>query len=159
MLRFLCVLALAVTGTAITGADMSTAQQTDGPPALRDLVDEKRLVLLFSRSKSDAVLDKQLGMLAERRPSLEDRDMVVLVTSGNRDTSAAIGYASLRAGTAIELRRFYEPASSGLTVILVGKDGTEKGRWQGAQDPQLLFDLVDTMPMRQGEVSRRGLTN
>lgn len=126
---------------------------------LRHLVDEKRLVLLFSRSKSDAVLDKQLGLLAERRPGLSDRDIAVLVTSGNRETSAAIGYASLRSGTAIGLRRHYEPERKGLTVILVGKDGREKGRWQGAQDPQILFDLVDTMPTRQQELNGRGLTN
>lgn len=126
---------------------------------LRHLVDEKRLVLLFSRSKSDAVLDKQLGLLAERRPGLSDRGIAVLVTSGNRETSAAIGYASLRSGTAIGLRRHYEPERKGLTVILVGKDGREKGRWQGAQDPQILFDLVDTMPTRQQELNGRGLTN
>ena len=149
-------LVMAVLAAAVLPA---AAQSDGGPSALRHLVGEKRLVLLFSPSKSDAVLDKQLGMFAERRPGIRDRDLAVLVTAGNRETSAAIGYASLRSGTAIGLRRHYEPARQGLTVILVGKDGAEKGRWQGAQDPQLLFDLIDATPERQEELNGRGLTN
>lgn len=131
------------------------------PSVLSSVAGNKRIVLLFSTSKSDSQLDRQIGRFAERRYALEERDMIVLMTAGNRETIAAIGYASLRSGTAIELRRHYEPATRGMTAILVGKDGEEKGRWQGVVDPQTLFDLVDSMPMRQEETGtgNNGLTN
>ena len=39
----------------------------------------------------------------------------------------------------------------GLTVILIGKDGGEKGRWSQLVDPDEVFALIDAMPMRQRE--------
>lgn len=129
------------------------------PGVLSSVLGKKRIVLLFSPSKSDSQLDRQIARLSERRYALEERDMIVLMTAGNRETIAAIGYASLRSGTAIELSRHYQPEPRGMTIVLVGKDGEEKGRWQGIVDPQALFDLVDTMPVRQQEMKNGGLTN
>lgn len=113
---------------------------------------EKRPLLLFAKSRSFAPLDKQVDLLRSYRPDLEDRDMVVLSTTGRQETSAAIGYVSINRGTARQLKRRFEPADRGLTVILVGKDGTEKGRWQQIVEPQVIFDLIDSMPMRQDEM-------
>ena len=120
--------------------------------SLKSLVGKKRPLLLFSKSRSDARLDKQIDLLRERRPELRERDMVVLVTAGNQATMAAIGYVSLPAGAERDLRDRYKPEAKGLTIILVGKDGAEKGRWTQPLDPGELFDLIDTMPMRQQEM-------
>ena len=38
------------------------------------------------------------------------------------------------------------------TVLLIGKDGTEKGRWHEPVSVEELFTLIDTMPMRQREM-------
>ncbi len=118
---------------------------------LADLQWEKRPLLLFAKSRSDAGLDKQLELLRERRTDLAERDMLVLVTQGTQDTIAAIGYTALPGGTARDLRERFKPGPKGLTIILVGKDGGEKGRWTQVVDPDTLFALIDAMPMRQNE--------
>jgi hypothetical protein len=40
-------------------------------------------------------------------------------------------------------------------MILIGKDGYQK--WEGGlnENPQLIFDKIDTMPMRKSEMNRR----
>jgi len=75
----------------------------------------------------------------------------VLSTTAREETRSAIGYTGINRGTARELRKRFSPASRGLTVVLVGKDGEEKKRWQRVVEPQEIFDLIDTMPMRQDE--------
>ena len=122
---------------------------------LKHLQWEKRPLLLFAKSRSFAPLDRQVDLLRDYRPDLEDRDMVVLSTTGNQETSAAIGYVPINRGTARQLRKKYEPDSKGLTVILIGKDGGEKARWKQVVDPQEIFDLIDSMPMRQDELRQQ----
>ena len=123
---------------------------------LEGLKGEKRPLLLFSKSRSLSSLDRQVDLLRELRPELEDRDMVVLVTAGSDDTYSAIGYTSLPRGASRDLRRRFAPQGSGLTVVLVGKDGGEKARFQNVVDPQELFDIIDAMPMRQREMRGEG---
>ena len=116
---------------------------------------EKRALLLFSKSRSLSSLDRFVDLLRERRPDLEDRDMVVLVTAGSDPTYSAIGYTSLPSGANRDLRRRFRPQASGLTIVLVGKDGTEKARYLQTVDPDIVFDIVDAMPMRQREIEER----
>ena len=130
---------------AVTGA----AQAAD---PLAGLQGKSRPILLFAKSRSDASLDKQVDLLRERRPDLTERDIVVFRTAGNEDTRSAIGYVDLPRGAAFELRKRFGPLRSGLTVILIGKDGTEKKRWVRLVPPQEIFDLVDSMPMRKQEI-------
>jgi len=130
--------------TAMTGSGMAA-------DPLAGLQGKSWPVLLFARSRSDASLDKQVDLLRERRPDLSDRDIVVFRTTGNEDTRSAIGYVDLPRNAALELRRRFEPRRNGLTVILVGKDGTEKARWERVVAPQEVFDLIDSMPMRKQE--------
>ena len=122
---------------------------------LKHLQWEKRPLLLFAKSRSFAPLDRQVDLLRDYRPDLEERDMVVLSTTGNQETSAAIGYFPINRGTARQLKKKYEPEARGLTVILIGKDGGEKARWQQVVDPQEIFDLIDSMPMRQDEMRQQ----
>ena len=72
---------------------------------LKHLQWEKRPLLLFAKSRSFAPLDKQIDLLRSYRRDLEERDMVVLSTTGRQETSAAIGYVSINRGTARELRK------------------------------------------------------
>ena len=55
-------------------------------------------------------------------------------------------------GTARQLRQRFAPESSRLTVILVGKDGQEKKRWNRLVQPDEIFPVIDAMPMRQREM-------
>ncbi|MFD0916703.1 DUF4174 domain-containing protein [Pseudahrensia aquimaris] len=114
---------------------------------------DKRVLILFDQSRSSASLDRQIDRLRERRPDVDERDMIVLVSAGNERAAIAMGYARLPNGIERTLRRFYKPAERGMTMILLGKDGSEKQRWNRTIDPQEIFDVIDSMPMRQREMS------
>lgn len=126
----------------------ATAQASS---ALDGLQGKKRVVLLFAKSRSFAGLDKQIDLLRARRPDLSERDTIVVVVEGRQEAIAAIGYTSLPRGAALQLTKRFNPESSLLTGVLIGKDGTEKSRWQRVIDPQEIIDLIDSMPMRQRE--------
>lgn len=130
---------------------MLTAGRARADP-LEPLKWKQRPLLLFAKSRSDASLDKQIDLLRERRSELRERQMVVLRSAGNEETRAAIGYVSLPSGSARQLRRRFQPRRSGLTAILVGKDGTEKARWERLVQPDEIFELIDSMPMRRREM-------
>jgi len=137
------------------GFVLAAGASTVAADTLESLKWEKRPILLFAKSRSFAQLGKQLDLLRDYRPDLQERDIVVLSTTGNQETSAAIGYVSIDRGTARLLRRRFEPDMKGLTVILIGKDGGEKGRWTSVVEPQEIFDLIDSMPMREQEVKKQ----
>lgn len=124
--------------------------------ALSSLQGEKRVLLLFAKSRSDASLTKQVDLLRNYRPELRERDLIVLSTPDRTETSSVIGYASLPRGTGRALRDQYAPAPIGLTVVLIGKDGGEKQRWQNVVEPETIFEIIDAMPMRQQEIQRNG---
>lgn len=145
MVRFLALIALLA---AFAGTGMTSA----AADSLAGLKGEKRALLLFAKSRSDASFDKQLEILRERRPDLAERDLLVLATQGTQDTIPAIGYTALPSGTARDLRERFQPSTKGLTVILIGKDGGEKGRWSQLVEPDEIFALIDAMPMRQREI-------
>ena len=69
----------------------------------------KRVLLLFSKSRSLSSLDRQIDLLRELRPELDERDMVVLVTAANDETYNAIGYSDLPRGAARDLLRPVRP--------------------------------------------------
>lgn len=121
---------------------------------------KNRPLLMFAGSRSDASLDRQVDILRERRPDLRDRDMVVVQIAGTEEPRMAIGYADIPRGANRELRkRFDVTKRRGLTVILIGKDGTEKARWKQRVDPNVIFDIIDQMPMRQREMDEEATTN
>ena len=120
---------------------------------------KNRVILLFAKSRSTAGLDQQVDILRDFRPEMRERDLIVLRTTGSEETRSAIGYTSIDRGTARDLRNKFKPVGSGMTVILVGKDGTEKGRWQRVVQPEEFFALIDAMPMRKREIEEQSVTN
>ncbi|MDD1780516.1 DUF4174 domain-containing protein [Enterovibrio sp. ZSDZ35] len=42
-------------------------------------------------------------------------------------------------------------------AVLIGKDGTEKYRWERDVDINELVNVIDEMPMRQKEIEKRGM--
>ncbi|SKA72199.1 DUF4174 domain-containing protein [Enterovibrio nigricans] len=42
-------------------------------------------------------------------------------------------------------------------AVLIGKDGTEKFRWQSKVNINELVNVIDDMPMRQGEKAKSGI--
>ena len=152
MKNVLMIVVLLMTGVVT----MAPATAVD---PLTKLAGKSRVVILFAKSRSSAVLDSQVDRLRERRIELAERDMIVLVNEGEQNTVVAIGYTDLPKGTSRLLDRRFTPETNKLTTVLIGKDGLEKGRWQGVTDPQSLFDLVDAMQSQHTETGQQSATN
>ena len=54
-----------------------------------------------------------------------------------------------------ELRSSLKIGENANIAILIGKDGTEKKRWDKPPTPDEVFKLIDSMPMRQQEMQSR----
>lgn len=93
----------------------------------------KRVLLQFG----DPV--RQSRLFEPVRSELLERDLVVLPVEGKDE---------------LQLRKRFR-LSQGFALILIGKDGGEKGRWTTPVLPREIFQLIDTMPMRRSEMSSK----
>ena len=54
-----------------------------------------------------------------------------------------------------KLRQEYGVTKDQFSVVLIGKDGSEKGRWSEPLGSSHLFQIIDKMPMRMDEMRER----
>lgn len=102
--------------------------------------DERRVLLVFAPSADDVGYLEQRRGLEARQADLQDRDLSIFYLSPS--------------GAAPLYERFGVGESS-FTVVLVGKDGTEKKRYDEPVQPDDLFSTVDQMPMRRREMAKK----
>ena len=100
--------------------------------------DQKRGLLVFAPAAEDAGYLDQRRELEALQAELFDRDMSVFY---------------LLPSDAALLYEYFGVGESSFTVVLIGKDGTEKERYNRPVQPSDLFNTVDQMPMRRREMS------
>lgn len=96
-----------------------------------------RQLLIFGKERNEKMVKEQTTILAREDPGLKDRDLIVTVVNSGSN-----------------LYSKYNVHFDDFTVILVGKDGTEKFRTQKLLLPAKLFTIIDAMPMRKREMRR-----
>ncbi|MDX2175365.1 MAG: DUF4174 domain-containing protein [Candidatus Sumerlaeia bacterium] len=97
---------------------------------------KNRLVVLFAEDTKDPEYLRQLTLLNLERDGLEERQTLIVPVQGS--------------GAGLRGRFGLEPG--GFQLALVGKDGGVKLRASDPVDPSVVFDLIDSMPMRQAEL-------
>lgn len=105
---------------------------------------QKRVLLLFRPNTADPAGKAQLEQLQKVPHALADRDLELLVISGDNLEGEKSGAA---AGN--DLRHQFKIAPTTFTLLLTGKDGGEKYRTNKVANPQEIFKIIDAMPMRQ----------
>jgi hypothetical protein len=109
-----------------------------------------RLLLVFSVSGSNEDIRSFRRLLAESACDLEDRDLVVgWIPMGE---PASFDSRDLSAEEAASLRSRFDVTPVGQVVILIGKDGGVKARYEQAPKLDEVFALIDGMPMRRAEM-------
>ena len=108
---------------------------------------KNRILLIFSYDAEFA--EEQKKLLTQDRSGLVDRDMILF--GFNEDTppfslDPSIELDKLRKSLSIENN----------TIVLFGKDGGIKAKWETLVGAQTIFDIIDAMPMRQREMKERG---
>jgi hypothetical protein len=133
-------LALLTAGVAMIDVSSSLSlAQAGALDQLNGLAWKTRPLVVVADQADDSRFQRQIALLEPRKRALDDYD-VKLVTA--TEDSAALRH------------RLRLPAV-GFVVALVGKDGGVKQTWRAPVDPDRIFALIDTMPMRRDEVRRR----
>lgn len=136
-------------------------------PALADLLDvyrwKARPVLVFAPELGDPEMSEMVSRFKDATQAISERDVVVLLVTGNSgDPFVRYGPSELkfmppdRGPDNAALRKAYSVPTDQFAVILVGKDGGEKNRWTSPVAPSVIFDRIDSMPMRRQEMGGTG---
>jgi hypothetical protein len=128
----------------IMGADLTTYRW------------KNRLLLVFSPTTFDPGFAAFNLNVSRELHEVKDRDLIVFRIFEKGLSSLA--EQPLSPEDAEKLRRRFEVKPSIFTVILIGKDGGVKMVREQRAELQEIFDLIDSMPMRQREMMERGET-
>ncbi len=139
-MRTIALASLIALGTA--GSSAAT------PGGLSQFQWEKRVLILFS-SPDDTHYQTQTKMIEAQREGLADRDMVIIRVDAD-GAELVFGAAKSIEASAIRRDLSLQP-DGGFQAILIGKDGGVKLRETRAVSKEVLFGLIDSMPMRARE--------
>lgn len=121
---------------------------------LSDYKGRARPFLIFAPTIDHDGYVRQKQMLAAQQSAAIDRDLVLIEIAGDR--GGYIEDRPLDPAAANQLRSDFNVDLDEFAVILLGKDGREKLRAHRAVPAHRLFDLIDSVPMRESEA--RGAT-
>lgn len=94
-------------------------------------------IILVGAAKESETLKETLAALQARKADVEERDIVVYSVEFDHKLA--------------EAWNLKEP----FTLVLIGKDGTEKLRSETKVDLDTVFELIDSMPMRKSEMKEK----
>ena len=114
---------------------------------------KNRLLVINAPAEDDENLRQQLDEVTLTRGEFDDRDMV-LITLLDVGVSTA-GQQKLAAGEAAAARVALGITSDSFELKLIGKDGSVKLSSKSVVAMAEIYALIDTMPRRRREVSRR----
>lgn len=109
-----------------------------------------RTVVIQTDSPSNANYSSQARALLDSADGLRERDMIVLSIIGTETAKVLVGPERQPRQQLPPAPN--DPSRTGFYVTLIGKDGLQKFGSDKPVDPQLLFSLVDSMPMRRKEM-------
>ena len=114
---------------------------------------QNRLLLIFAPSAEDSRLRQQQEILASNADGLLDRDLVILRLLP--DSEPRIDNQPAGGVDSASIYRDFAVEPGDFRLLLVGKDGTLKLSSDSPVPTARLFDLIDSMPMRQWEMQNQ----
>ncbi|UII76673.1 DUF4174 domain-containing protein [Flagellimonas sp. HMM57] len=96
---------------------------------------QNRLVILVSLDLESASVEKQASLFHDTKKAMTEREMLLLRLSPDSKELEAYNISWNYEG-----------------VLLIGKDGGLKAKYDFMVTPSILFELVDSMPMRRSEI-------
>ncbi len=114
---------------------------------------KNRLLLVFAPTENNPAYQKQMQLFQAQQAGFNERDLLLvgLLTEG---ASRVSGQALNQADVA-KVRSRFNIAPEEFRVILVGKDGSAKRRDSNPVQPEVIFNQIDAMPMRQREMRQQ----
>lgn len=96
-----------------------------------------RVVILVGASTQETEMKRQRKRFLEQKEQMKERDIILLEKSPDSEALTAL-----------------IPDKNFTGVLLVGKDGGLKMKKSFPVEPEIVFNLVDSMPMRKAEMRR-----
>jgi len=135
----------------LLAASMIPLAGSSGAMPFPDKLGQRRLFLIFAPDDEHVGLKQMRAQTRTANFTRRDLDLVEVV-----DAEVRVNGEPVSAPSARELREVYEVAGGTFAVRLIGKDGTVKLARSGAVPITDVYDLIDSMPMRQQEMRERG---
>lgn len=95
----------------------------------------ERQLLIFGTGKNSALVQQQIQLLIKETKEVNERSIVITVIPKDD----------------VRVRK-YSINPDQFTVLLIGKDNTEKFRSNCVVPAEQLFGIIDAMPMRKAEI-------
>ena len=138
-------------GATETHRDNVRSCADEEPFALQRYQWRNRVLVVSAPNADDRELLEQLAELAPTSDEFADRDMVLVTLLDNAD-SRADGCKLTRADV-VAARRSLGIGPGAFVLKLIGKDGSVKLTASDTTSMKEIYALIDTMPMRQRELS------
>ncbi len=114
---------------------------------------KKRLLFLFAPDASHPIFRNLNSEIKKQKAEVEDRDLVVFEVL--EKGPSRMGRTQLDRQVADSMRNRFKAPQQKFTLILVGKDGGVKMRRHDPANLKEVFELIDSMPMRQNEMRQK----
>ena len=114
---------------------------------------KNRLLFLFAPDNNHPLFKSLNSEIIIQQAEVEDRDLIVFEVL-DRDPSK-MNKANIDRQTADSIRDHFSVPSNKFSLILVGKDGGIKLKRHDHVSLEEVFELIDSMPMRQSEMRQK----
>jgi len=139
-------------GASELNPDNVHSHSDDTPFALQQYQWRNRVLVVSAPSPDDSNLLEQLAELASTSDEFADRDMVLVTLLDDADAMA--GDRKLTRAEVAATRTTLGIRPGSFALQLIGKDGSVKLSARSATSMTEIYALIDSMPMRQREISK-----
>lgn len=139
----------------LTQTELSPMPSIAEPFNLENHQWQNRILLIFAPSAQHPSYQQQLQQFEGQEGELIDRELLVVhsfATGNSHVNGLAANRQLIEAASTDRLRQQFSITPDEFAVILIGKDGTPKREERSPISLTVVFDQIDTMPMRQREL-------
>ena len=114
---------------------------------------KNRLLLSFAQDGNHPLFQDLQSQILAQKAEVDDRDLIVFEVPAQGP--ARMNTNTLDRKEADSIRNHFAIPSDEYSLILVGKDGGIKLKRKDQVDLKEVFELIDSMPMRQNEMRQK----
>ena len=114
---------------------------------------KNRLFFLFAEDANDPFFKNLQSQIMDQKDEVAERDLIVFEVPAQGP--ARMNTSPLDRMEADSIRNHFAIPSDEYSLILVGKDGGIKLKRKDQVDLKEVFELIDSMPMRQNEMRQK----
>ena len=114
---------------------------------------KNRLLFIFAEDASHPLFKDLQSQIVTQKAEVDDRDLIVFEVPAKGP--ARMNTKPLDRKDADSIRNHFAISSDTFSLILVGKDGGIKLKRSDQVDLTEVFELIDSMPMRQREMRQK----